>query len=69
MPCRQVSEGRNVYVEMAGNMSPVTKSGDQLRVCFHVFHESRLPFTVRMRDTTQPADARSIALPWAKFGF
>jgi len=54
----QVAEGRNVYVEMAGNVTPVTKTGDQLRVCFHVFHESRLPFTVRVRDASQPAGAR-----------
>ena len=54
----QVAEGRNVYIEMAGNIAPVTKSGDQLRICFHVFHESRLPFTVRVRDSGQPAGAR-----------
>jgi len=54
----QVAEGRNVYIEMAGNISPVLKGGDQLRVCFHVFHDSRLPFTVRVRDATQPAGAR-----------
>ena len=54
----QVAEGRNVYIEMAGNISPVLKAGDQLRVCFHVFHDSRLPFTVRVRDANQPAGAR-----------
>jgi len=47
-----------VYLEMAGNIAPVTKGNDQLRICFHVFHESRLPFTVRVRDSTQPAGAR-----------
>ena len=54
----QVAEGRNVYLEMAGNIAPVTKDNDQLRICFHVFHESRLPFSVRVRDATQPAGAR-----------
>jgi len=53
-----VAEGRNVYIEMAGNVAPVTKAGDQLRVCFHVLHESRLPFSVRVRDATQPPIAR-----------
>ena len=56
--CLQVAEGRNVYIEMAGNISAVTKPGDQLRICFHVFHESRLPFSVRVRDSSQPAGAR-----------
>lgn len=45
-------------IEMAGNIVPVTKSGDQLQICFHAFHESRLPFAVRVRDGTQPAVAR-----------
>ena len=45
-------------IEIAGNIVPVTKSGDQLQICFHAFHESRLPFSVRVRDVTQPALAR-----------
>jgi len=54
----QVLEGHHMTIEMAGNVVPVTKSGDQLQICFHAFHESRLPFSVRVRDVTQPSIAR-----------
>ena len=46
----QVLEGRRQYVEMGGNIVPVTKSGDQLFLNFRAFNENRLPFTVRVRD-------------------
>ncbi|WP_411016740.1 hypothetical protein, partial [Salmonella sp. s51944] len=32
---------------------PVQKSGEQLHLNFHAFHENRLPFFVRVRDQTQ----------------
>ena len=38
---------------MAGNLVPVTKSGEQLFINFHAFRENRLPFVVRVRDTNQ----------------
>ena len=43
---------------MAGNLVPVTKSGDQPSFTFHAFHENRLPLVVRVRDMTQMASAR-----------
>ncbi|XP_071481694.1 uncharacterized protein [Diadema antillarum] len=46
----EVLESRPVYVEMAGNLVPVQKSGDQLNLAFNAFHENRLPFFVRVRD-------------------
>lgn len=46
-------DGRPVYIELAGNLVPVQKSGEQLHLNFHAFHENRLPFFVRMRDQTQ----------------
>ena len=46
-------EGKAQYVEMGGNIVPVTKSGDQLYINFHAFRENRLPFIVRVRDTHQ----------------
>jgi ankyrin len=50
---RQVLEGKPQYVEMGGNIVPVTKSGDQLFINFHAFRENRLPFVVRIRDPNQ----------------
>ncbi|KAG8183122.1 hypothetical protein JTE90_024431 [Oedothorax gibbosus] len=46
----EVLEGKLQYLEFAGNIAPVTKSGEQLRLAFQAFHENRLPFTVRVRD-------------------
>ncbi|KAG8230065.1 hypothetical protein J437_LFUL009649 [Ladona fulva] len=46
----EVLEGKSQFVEFAGNLIPVTKSGDQLQLGFHAFKENRLPFTVRVKD-------------------
>lgn len=46
----QVLEGKAQYIEFAGNLVPVTKSGDQLQLGFRAFRENRLPFTVRVKD-------------------
>jgi hypothetical protein len=46
----QVLEGKPQYIEFAGNLVPVTKSGDQLQLGFRAFRENRLPFTVRVKD-------------------
>lgn len=54
----QVLEGRQQFVEMAGNLIPITKSGDQLYVDFKAFRENRLPCTVRIRDLDQDPAAR-----------
>ncbi|KAK7506475.1 hypothetical protein BaRGS_00002587, partial [Batillaria attramentaria] len=54
----EVLEGRPQYIEMAGNLIPVTKSGDQLHVNFKAFRENRLPCTVKIRDPDQEAQAR-----------
>lgn len=46
----EVLEGKTQYLEFAGNLIPVTKSGDQLAFNFYAFRENRLPFTVRVKD-------------------
>ncbi|PNF30054.1 Ankyrin-3, partial [Cryptotermes secundus] len=46
----EVLEGKPQYIEFAGNLVPVTKSGDQLQLGFRAFKENRLPFTVRVKD-------------------
>jgi hypothetical protein len=51
-------DGKTNWIEMAGNLVPVTKSGDQLHFPFHAFRENRVPFTIRVRDTNQEPTAR-----------
>ena len=46
----QVLEAKSQYLEFAGNIVPVTKSGEQLALTFRAFRENRLPFTVRVKD-------------------
>ncbi|CAG0904859.1 unnamed protein product [Cyprideis torosa] len=46
----EVLEGKPQFLEFGGNLVPVTKSGDQLRLMFEAFRENRLPFTVRIKD-------------------
>ncbi|CAL1295809.1 unnamed protein product [Larinioides sclopetarius] len=49
----EVLEGKLQYLEFAGNLVPVTKSGEQLSFTFQAFRENRLPFTIRVKDTHQ----------------
>ena len=43
-------DGRQVYIEMAGNLVPITKSDDQMTLKVRSFHENRLHVLVRIRD-------------------
>lgn len=56
----EVLENKIQYLELAGNLIPVTKSGDQLQFSFKAFKENRLPFSVRVKD--QHADIVGRAL-------
>ncbi|KAG5680944.1 hypothetical protein PVAND_010419 [Polypedilum vanderplanki] len=56
----EVLENKIQYLELAGNLIPVTKSGDQLQFPFKAFRENRLPFSVRVKD--QHADTVGRAL-------
>lgn len=56
----EVLEGKPQYTELAGNLIPVTKSGEQLQFPFKAFRENRLPFNVRVKD--QHADTVGRAL-------
>ncbi|XP_060950539.1 ankyrin-3-like [Limanda limanda] len=49
----EVLEGRPIYVDCYGNLSPLTKSGQQLVLNFYAFKENRLPFCVKVRDPSQ----------------
>ena len=46
----KVLEGKTQYMEFAGNLVPVMKSGDQLQLPFRAFKENRVPFTARVKD-------------------
>lgn len=56
----EVLEGKPQFTELAGNLIPVTKSGEQLQLPFKAFRENRLPFSVRVKD--QHADTVGRAL-------
>uniref|UniRef100_A0A8C3B2B5 Ankyrin 3 n=1 Tax=Cyclopterus lumpus TaxID=8103 RepID=A0A8C3B2B5_CYCLU len=49
----EVLEGRPIYVDCYGNLSPLTKGGQQLVLNFFAFKENRLPFCVKVRDPGQ----------------
>lgn len=49
----EVLESKAQFLEFAGNLTPVTKSGEQLYLMFNAFRENRLPFTVRVKDLGQ----------------
>ena len=59
----QVLDGKPQYVELAGNLAPVSKSGEQPSVLFRAFRENRLPFVVRVRDATHDASGRLAFVP------
>lgn len=46
----EVLEAKAQYLEFAGNLVPITKSGEQPSLAFRAFRENRLPFTVRVKD-------------------
>lgn len=56
----EVLENKIQYLELAGNLIAITKSGDQLQFPFKAFKENRLPFSVRVKD--QHADTVGRAL-------
>lgn len=65
----EVLENRIQWLEMGGNIVPVTNksSGEQLSMLFSAFYENRLPFTVRIRDLDHtPPTGRLVFLKDAK---
>lgn len=56
----EVLEDKVQFIELAGNLVPITKSGEHLKLPFKAFLENRLPFAVRVKD--QHADTVGRAL-------
>ncbi|XP_050526017.1 ankyrin-3-like isoform X3 [Daktulosphaira vitifoliae] len=54
----EVLQNKDIFVEFAGNLLPIYKSGEQLDFKFKAFRENRLPFTVRLRDLDDTNVAR-----------
>ncbi|XP_055858103.1 ankyrin-2 isoform X2 [Episyrphus balteatus] len=50
----EIPEDQDIYLEFAGNLLPVLKSGEQLNMKFHAFRENRLSFLVRVKDQEEP---------------
>lgn len=44
----QVLEGKPIYVDCYGNLTPLIKAGQQLVLNFYAFKENRLPFCVKV---------------------
>lgn len=59
----QVLEGHRQYVEVIGNMYPLTKSTEPLYVGFRPFRENRLPLVVRLRDLKAEPAGQVVFLP------
>ncbi|XP_035258999.1 ankyrin-3 isoform X36 [Anguilla anguilla] len=49
----EVLEGKPICVDCYGNLAPLTKAGQQLVLNFYAFKENRLPFCVKVRDSSQ----------------
>lgn len=50
----EVLQDQNIYLEFAGNLVPILKSGEQLNTKFEAFRENRLSFVVHIKDQEQP---------------
>lgn len=55
----EVLANRHQFLEFAGNLVPITKSGDQLSVFFLPFQENRLSFNVKVRQSDDQEAATS----------
>ncbi|OQR74424.1 hypothetical protein BIW11_09084 [Tropilaelaps mercedesae] len=49
----EVLEDTPQYLEFAGNLVPITKSGEQLALTFEAFKENRVAFNARVKDMHQ----------------
>lgn len=47
---RQVLEGKDIYMEFAGNLVPILQSDDQPKLGFKAFKENRCAFNVRIKE-------------------
>ncbi|XP_051958440.1 ankyrin-3-like isoform X1 [Xyrauchen texanus] len=62
----EVLEGKPIHVDCYGNLAPLTKAGQHLVFNFYAFKENRLPFCVKIRDSSQEPCGRLSFLREAK---
>ncbi|XP_055360062.1 ankyrin-3-like isoform X48 [Betta splendens] len=62
----EVLEGRPIFLDCYGNLTPLTKAGQQLVLNFYAFKENRLPFCVKVRDPSQEPCGRLTFLKESK---
>lgn len=62
----EVLEGKNIYMEFAGNLVPILKSGEQPNLGFRAFKENRIAFTMRVRDPDEDIVGRIIFMSEAR---
>lgn len=56
-------EGHRQFVEVIGNMLPLTKTTEPLYIGFRPFRENRLPLFVRLRDLKAEPAGQVVFLP------
>nr|CAH7736992.1 unnamed protein product [Callosobruchus chinensis] len=56
----EVLEGKDIYMEFAGNLVPVLQSGDQPKLGFRAFRENRAAFNMRLRDPDEEPTGRVV---------
>lgn len=59
----QVLEGHRQFVEVIGNMQPLTKTTEPLYIGFRPFRENRLPLVVRLRDLKAEPAGQVVFMP------
>ncbi|CAG9824123.1 unnamed protein product, partial [Phaedon cochleariae] len=62
----EVLEGKEVFMEFAGNLVPILQSTDQPRLGFKAFRENRMAFNMRLRDQDDEATGRIVFMGEAK---
>ncbi|XP_050296421.1 ankyrin-3-like isoform X1 [Anthonomus grandis grandis] len=64
----EVLEGKDIFMEFAGNLVPVLQSNDQPKLGFKAFKENRCAFNMRLRDHDEDPIGRIIFMAEPKTG-
>ncbi|XP_066256212.1 ankyrin-3-like isoform X3 [Euwallacea similis] len=64
----EVLEGKDIYMEFAGNLVPILQSDDQPKLGFKAFKENRCAFNMRLKDHDEDPVGRIIFMVEPKLG-
>lgn len=53
-PDVEVLEDQDIFIELGGNLVPILKIGEQLKIKFHAFRENRLSFMMHVKNSYEP---------------